>query len=105
MGQFQTGRMKSEKKEIETLLSALARFGRLGDFGQANRDLNRSLVLFQRQRANLDNIPKPLLEKLNYSLETIFLMLKNKDWVAIADIVDFELLSLWREISSSIDAK
>ena len=98
-------RMKSEKKEIDSLLLTLARFGRLGDYGDANRNLNRCLVLFQHLQGTLRDIPKPLLEKFNYSLETIFLMLKNKDWVAIADIVDFELLSLWREISSSIDAK
>jgi hypothetical protein len=95
--------MKHGIKEIDTLLVSLARAGRLGDYGDANRDLNRCLVLFQHLQGPLRNIPKPLLEKFNYSLETIFLMLKNKDWVAIADIVEYELLGLWREIAKQID--
>jgi hypothetical protein len=97
--------MKHYVKEIDTLLVTLARFGRLGDYGDANRDLNRCLVLFQHLQDALRTIPGPLLEKFNYSLETAFLMLKNKDWVAIADIVEYEMLAQWREIACSIDAK
>jgi len=97
--------MKSEIKEIDTLLVTLAREGRLGDCGDANRDLNRCLVLFQHLQGPLRTIPKPLLEKFNYSLETVFIMLKNKDWVAIADIVEYELLALWHEMRMLLDKK
>jgi hypothetical protein len=97
--------MNSKDTEIETLLSGLARTGRLGDWGEANRDLNACLRLFQQvqDRGAMKSVPPDLLTKFNYSLETIFLMLKNKDWVAIADIVEFELLALWREMAKQID--
>jgi hypothetical protein len=85
--------------EVEALLSALGREGRLGDFGDANRDLNRCLALFQHLQGPLGSVPKPLLDKFNYALETIFMMLKNKDWVAVADIVEYELLGLWQEMA------
>jgi hypothetical protein len=91
-------------EEIDTLFASLVRAARLGDYGDAARDLNRCLVLIQKMQTGMRRIPKPLLDKLNYSLETVFLMLKNKDWVAIADIVEYELVMIRREISSAIDA-
>jgi hypothetical protein len=99
------GTVKSETREIETLLSELARMGRLGDYGEANRDLNACLRLIQQvqDRGAMKSVPPDLLKKFNYSLETIFLMLKNKDWVAIADIVEFELLALWQKMAKQID--
>jgi hypothetical protein len=95
--------VKPETKEIDTVLSALAKKARLGDYADASRDLNTCLLLIQKARAGMATVPKPLLEKFNYSLETILLMLKNKDWVAIADIVEYELLALWREMADRID--
>jgi hypothetical protein len=97
--------VKSETKEIEALLSGLARKGRLGDYGDANRDLTACLSLFQRvqERCGMKSLPPEVIRKFNYSLETIFLMLTTKDWVAIADIVDYELLALWRDMAKHID--
>jgi hypothetical protein len=93
--------MKSPAHEIDALLVSLGRSGRLGDYGDANRDLNYCLLLIQRIKDSgaMQMLPPELIGKFNYSLETIFLMLKNKDWVAIADIVEFELLGLWREMA------
>lgn len=91
--------MKSDIGEIETILANLARKGRLGDYANASLDLNRCLLLIEQEKAGLRCVPKPLLEKFNYSLETIFLMLSNKDWVAIADIVEYEMLALWSEMA------
>jgi hypothetical protein len=97
--------MKHTVHEIDALLVSIGRSGRLGDFGDAARDLNRCLVLFQSIQGTMSQVPKPLLEKFNYSLETVFLMLKNKDWVAIADIVEYELRVLWLEMAGSIGGK
>lgn len=95
--------MGTATHEIDSLLVSLGRLGRLGDYGDAGRSLNRCLVLFQQIREEMNRVPEPLLKKFNYSLETVFLMLKNKDWVAIADIVEYELLAIWREIAAYID--
>lgn len=97
--------MKSELKEIKELLTAIVRAARLGDYGDAARDLNKCLVLFQGAQQEMARIPKPLLDKFDYSLETIFLMLKNKDWVAVADIVEYELTAIWREISKCVEER
>jgi hypothetical protein len=97
--------MEPRTHEIDELLVSLCRKARLGDFGDAAADLNRFLLLVQKSQPVMQSVPKPLLEKFNYSMETIFLMLKNKDWVAIADIVEYELIALWRDLAGSIDAK
>jgi hypothetical protein len=89
--------------EIDSLLVSMGRRGRLGDYGDANRDLNRCLALFQQIQEEMKRVPGPILKKFNYSFETVFLMLKNKDWVAIADIVEYELLAIWREMANYID--
>jgi hypothetical protein len=97
--------MEPRTHEIDALFVSLCRKARLGDFGDAAADLNRFLLLVQKSQPTVKSVPKPLLEKFNYSLETVFLMLKNKDWVAIADIVEYELILIWRDMAGSIDTK
>lgn len=87
--------------EIEELLATLARLSRLGDYGEAASVLNKTLAGFERMQADgtMNALPVDLVKKFNYSLETIFLLLKNKDWVGIADVVEYELIDIWRVMS------
>jgi hypothetical protein len=99
--------MEPRSREIDGLLVSLCRAARTGGYGDAASDLNRCLLLFQEVQSGgaIKTLPPALVNKFNYSLETVFLMLKNKDWVAIADIVEYELIAIWREMAGSIDAQ
>ena len=96
--------MESIAHEIDALLVSLGRLGRLGNYGEANHDLNKCLLLINQMQENglLKPVPPGLIKKFNYSLETIFLMLKNKDWVAISDIIEYELIGIWQEIIKAL---
>lgn len=81
------------------LLSEISRYARTGDYADAALRLNQCIV--RLQTCLQDNAAGPGFQKhstkINYSLETMFLMLKNNDWVAVADIIDFEFIPLWKE--------
>jgi hypothetical protein len=97
--------MEHPKETISTLLPQIVRSCRLGDYGDAANGLNKCVPAFEafKNISNAKNLPKQLLNTLNYSLETVVLMLQNKDWVAVADVIEYELLMLWREISRYMD--
>jgi hypothetical protein len=42
-----------------------------------------------------------LLSKITYSLETLYMMQKERDWVAFADVLEFEFIPLWKTMVSS----
>ncbi len=96
--------MENSLHEIETYLAVLGPHCRRGDYGDAAKTLNGFLSLLQNtdMRNMLARIPKGLLQKFNYSLETIFLMFKNQDWVAVADVVEYELNDIWKDIERAL---
>jgi hypothetical protein len=77
------------------LLKEISGFARTGDYADAAFKLNQFIVRMQTRVQ--DGAAGKYSTKINYSLETMFLMLKNNDWVAIADIIDFEFIPLWKE--------
>jgi hypothetical protein len=92
--------MENNVHEIEQYLLVLGPNCRRGDYGEAARILNQFLALLQNPSVQkvLSQISPGLIKKFNYSLETIFIMFKNQDWVAVADIIEYELIGLWKEI-------
>jgi hypothetical protein len=58
------------------------------------------LLLIQSELKNRKVVPQ-LLQKLLFSLETLFIMQKMEDWVAVADILEFEFRSIWKELMQS----
>jgi hypothetical protein len=81
------------------LLQEIADLARTGDYADAALKLNQCIV--RLQACLKDGVASPGMRKysakINYSLETMFLMLKNNDWVALADIIEFEFIPLWKE--------
>ncbi len=92
--------METFDEILSTQLSKIVRAGRLGDYGDASAALNKCIAVFEAFQTNplLGGASGPLLKKLNFSLKTIVLMLGYKDWVAISDIVEYEVLPLWNKI-------
>jgi hypothetical protein len=94
--------MEQSQETISSLLPEIGRDCRLGDYGDAASKLNKCVLAlddFRKSPAG-QKAPKTLIEKLNYSLETVLMMLKNKDWVAVADVIEYELINIWREIAT-----
>jgi hypothetical protein len=81
------------------LLQEIADLARTGDYADAALKLNQCIVLLQTHLQYSAASPgiRKYGSKINYSLETMFLMLKNNDWVALADIIEFEFIPLWKE--------
>jgi hypothetical protein len=88
----------TQVKQIDELLPSIVRQCRLGDYGDAAGGLNRFIAAVQsmQKSAECAAVPKAVTDKFNYSLETVLLMLQNKDWVAVADVIEYELIPLWQ---------
>jgi|GEM_PF-4010717 len=78
---------------IETLINMAVASARTGDYSSAARHLN---LLLQELEPHLSRMSPGTLHDIGYSMETLFAMQKMKNWVALADILEFELLPLWR---------
>lgn len=73
---------------------------RSGDYSVASSRLNEILLCMQAELKNRKVAPQ-LLQKLLISLETLFTMQKMEDWVAVADILEFEFTGIWKELMQS----
>jgi hypothetical protein len=72
-------------------LSQTARFARAGNYNDAATRLNQGLLVLQERRAALPR-------EIAYSLQTLMMMLEQRDWVAVADIIDYEFIPLWERL-------
>lgn len=94
--------MDAQGQRIIDLFIEASRSARCGDYGRAALSINSSILRFEQfmkqegQRKRL----KEFGPKITYSLETLLLMLERKDWVAAADVIDYEFISLWKEALS-----
>jgi hypothetical protein len=95
--------MQSGADTTEIYLAEIVTSCRLGDYGDASSLINRCIPSFEALQKDpaIASARKPLLDKINFSLETVVLMLGRKDWVAVADIIEFELLPMWTDIQKT----
>lgn len=70
---------------------------RSGDYSVASSRLNEILLYMQTELKNRKIAPNSL-QKLLISLETLFAMQKMEDWIAVADILEFELSDIWKKL-------
>lgn len=68
---------------------------RIGDYCGAAQKLARLTLLLQ-DTVTSGAISSEGLSKITYSLETLFTMQKMEDWVAFADVLEYELSPLWQ---------
>ena len=88
--------MKNELNEIFALLKNIVACARLGDYSDAASRLNNCLQEIKPILLS-GTIPPDYVKKLAYSLETMFLMQKQNDWVAVADVIEFEFVELLKK--------
>ena len=85
--------MKSDL-ETKTLFERIIRAARTGDYGRAASDLNILLANLQVELSK-GAVSAEKLSKLSYSLETMMAMQSMENWVAFADILEYEFMNLW----------
>jgi len=89
--------MQSKKTDLHEQIKKIAQEARCGDYGQAASDINIFLQLLQCELSK-GYIRPDDLSKVTYSLETLMEMQKKNDWVALADILEYEfsgIISRW----------
>ena len=87
-----------EKADIFAVIKKIIMAARTGDYGAASSEINQFQLLLQAELSK-GMISAAALSKITYSLETIVKMQKSGDWVAVADILEFEFAPLWKEIA------
>jgi len=89
--------VQGKKTDLHQQIKKIAQEARCGDYGQASSDINIFLQFLQNE-VSKGYIRSEGLSKVTYSLETLMEMQKKGDWVALADILEYELadiLSAW----------
>lgn len=75
---------------------------RTGDYAGTARLLNR---LLQRLQVEISKgyIGATTMTKITYSLETLLAMQQMNDWVAFADVLEYEFMPLWKNVTTPSD--
>jgi hypothetical protein len=87
--------MNTSGKSILDLLAITSNRARTGDYSDAARSLNQCIPLLQNRLLTLEK-QTVYGAKISFSLETMLLMLEHKNWVAVADVIDYEFIPLWK---------
>lgn len=87
----------SLKKKLLNLLSVLISSSRTGDYAGTSRQLNIFLNLLEKILSS-GKISSKQISQLTYSLETLLAMQQMENWVAFADILEYELTELLKAI-------
>jgi hypothetical protein len=88
--------MAEKKLSVINMLENVSCSARIGDYAETALSFNHCTIELNKiiQTLISDQQKQNHLKKITYSLQTLLLMLKNEDWVAIADIIDYELIPL-----------
>lgn len=80
--------------DLSGLLRIIIKKIRIGDYGNASAELNEALLLIQKAVVINKADSGQNLQKLAISLNTLYTMQKIGDWVAVADILEYEFINL-----------
>lgn len=78
-------------EEIPGIIAAT----RTGDYPDSARRINIFLQHLQTEISR-GYISEEGIAKITYSLETLLAMQQMSDWVAFADVLEYEFMPLWR---------
>ena len=91
--------MGTNKNQIVESLEAIVRFARTGEYGNAASALNQCLPEVQKKLVGLHDPDSA--RKIAYSLETMMIMQQQKDWVAFADVLEYEFIPLLKSAAAT----
>lgn len=86
--------------QVIALVQNIIRSARTGDYAATASTLNRFLALLQKVLA-AGTVNVNLLQDIAYSVETLSHMQQMQNWVAFADLLEYEFLPLWNRFCSS----
>jgi hypothetical protein len=92
--------MATNTSSIIGLLKDVSRHARTGDYGNAASFFNRCILQLQEAlgAVDLQEDLRPASSRITASLQTLLSLLEHGDWVAIADVVDYEFIPLLENI-------
>lgn len=79
-------------------LQEIVRCARLGEYERASLQLTPCMQRVQQALKPTKQYRPETLKKLSRLLETLFMMQKQQDWVAFADILEYEFIPLWKVV-------
>jgi hypothetical protein len=91
------------EKVFDTLRTTAAEL-RSGEYSDAACQLNRTLQDISRCLREIPPSDEGT-KKILYSLETMLMMQQQKDWVALADVIEHEFCLLWKRYCFSSPGK
>lgn len=86
---------------LEGILSEAAFAARTGDCATVSTLLNTWGMVLQNELKKY-RFGHEELKKISYSLETITLMQQAQNWVALADVLEYEFFPLWKSITGNL---
>ncbi|MBD3320461.1 MAG: hypothetical protein GF350_05120 [Chitinivibrionales bacterium] len=78
----------------------MAHRARLGDYADAASLLNTALQKIQAFLRN-PGISEKTMQKCMFSLETMYMMQKQDDWIALADVIEYEFVPILKSLIHS----
>jgi hypothetical protein len=88
-----------EKSDMIRTINKIIICARTGDHGTASSLMNQFLILLQADISK-GKIQASGLSKITFSLETMMEVQRTEDWVAVADVLEYEFIPLWKVLSS-----
>lgn len=86
--------------EILPLCQEIVFAARIGSIAEASSLLNQLLGHLQRYLTNTNNA-QGRFSKIFYSVETLGQMQAMQNWVAFADVLEYEFIPLWKQSCST----
>ena len=80
------------------ILSEIVTAARTGDYSNISTLLNKGVIAIQEDLKK-GPVDEKNLKKISYSLETIIAMQQMQNWVALADILEYEFIPLWNTLN------
>ncbi|HEX2958648.1 MAG TPA: hypothetical protein VHO70_17565 [Chitinispirillaceae bacterium] len=78
---------------LETVFAA-----RTGDITTVSTLLNKGVLLLHEELKKNEYRSEDL-KKIIFSLETITMMQEAQNWVALADVLEYEFIQLWKSLT------
>jgi hypothetical protein len=87
-----------QENDFRTEIPGIIAAARTGDYPDTSRRINIFLQHLQYELSK-GYLPSESIAKITYSLETLLAMQQMNDWVAFADVLEYEFLPLWKSLS------
>ncbi len=93
--------METKSQNLLADLQFLVRLIRTGAYSDASSKLNRCILMIQEQLPKLAQQNPKAMQSVLDAVHRMLKHLEKQDWVAFADVVEFELIPFWTSAASA----